>query len=125
MSARLFYDKDCSLEPLRDKTMVFVGFGNQGRAQANNLRDTLDAEDFSSWEILIANQDDSYKASADKDGFSYTSDWADAASRADVLFLLVPDQVYLIRHYIYVIDAKLICDFRYNRNSLMNRSRQR
>lgn len=73
--------------------MVFIGFGNQGRAQANNLRDTLDAEDFSSWEILVANQEDSYAGAADKDGFNYTSDWADAAAKADVLFLLVPDQV--------------------------------
>lgn len=95
MSARLFYDNDCSLEPLKNKTMVFVGFGNQGRAQANNLRDTLDSEDFSNWEILVANQQDSYAANADKDGFSCTTDWADAAARADVLFLLVPDQVFL------------------------------
>jgi len=37
MPARLFYDKDCSLEALRDKTIVFIGYGNQGRAQALNL----------------------------------------------------------------------------------------
>jgi len=37
MTARLFYDKDCSLEPLKSKTIVFVGYGNQGRAQALNL----------------------------------------------------------------------------------------
>jgi ketol-acid reductoisomerase len=37
MSARLFYDKDCSLELLKGKTVVFIGYGNQGRAQALNL----------------------------------------------------------------------------------------
>jgi hypothetical protein len=37
MSARLFYDKDCSLKPLEGKTIVFIGYGNQGRAQALNL----------------------------------------------------------------------------------------
>jgi len=37
MAARLFYDKDCSLEPLKSKTIVFIGYGNQGRAQALNL----------------------------------------------------------------------------------------
>ena len=37
MSARLFYDKDCSLEPIAGKTIVFIGYGNQGRAQALNL----------------------------------------------------------------------------------------
>jgi len=29
--------KDCPLEALRDKTIVFIGYGNQGRAQALNL----------------------------------------------------------------------------------------
>lgn len=37
MAARLFYDKDCSLEPLKGKTITFIGYGNQGRAQALNL----------------------------------------------------------------------------------------
>jgi len=37
MAARLFYDKDCSLEPLKGKTIVFIGYGNQGRAQALNM----------------------------------------------------------------------------------------
>ena len=37
MSARLFYDKDCSLELLKGKTVVFIGYGNQGRAQALNI----------------------------------------------------------------------------------------
>jgi len=37
MSARLFYDNDCPLEPLKGKTVVFIGYGNQGRAQALNL----------------------------------------------------------------------------------------
>jgi hypothetical protein len=37
MSPRLFYDKDCSLEQLKGKTVVFIGYGNQGRAQALNL----------------------------------------------------------------------------------------
>ncbi len=93
MSARLFYDKDCSLEPLANKTVVFIGYGNQGRAQALNLRDTLKAENLTSTKILIANQNDSYASTAEEDGFGYTTDWADAASQADVLFLLVPDQV--------------------------------
>lgn len=93
MAARLFYDHDCSLEPLKNKTIVFVGYGNQGRAQALNLRDTLNSEFRSSWEIIIANQEDSYATTAEKDGFGYTTNWAEAAAKADVLFLLVPDQV--------------------------------
>ena len=37
MPAWLFHDKDCPLEALRDKTIVFIEYGNQGRTQALNL----------------------------------------------------------------------------------------
>jgi Acetohydroxy acid isomeroreductase, NADPH-binding domain len=100
MSARLFYDKDCSLAPLSNKTIVFIGYGNQGRAQALNLRDTLKSENLSSLpKIVIANNKDSYANKADEDGFGFTSDWSKAAVEADVLFLLVPDQVLLTGGY--------------------------
>ena len=41
MTTRLFYDKDCDLSNLTGKTIVFIGYGNQGRAEALNLRDTF------------------------------------------------------------------------------------
>jgi ketol-acid reductoisomerase len=111
MSARLFYDMDCSLDPLKGKTIVFVGYGNQGRAQALNLvsessvllndlrlimeqHDTVKFENLSpAPKIVIANNEDSYSINANEDGFGFTTDWNKAASEADVLFLLVPDQV--------------------------------
>ena len=94
MTARLFYDKDCPLDALEGKTVVFLSYGNQGRAQALNLRDTFKAEQSSNApKIVIANNEDSYEETAKKDGFEPTSNWADAASQADVLFILVPDEV--------------------------------
>jgi ketol-acid reductoisomerase len=97
MTARLFYDKDCSLDPLAEKTVVFLGYGNQGRAQALNLRDTFKAEQaVKPPRIVIANQEDSFAETATKDGFDPTSSWADAAAVADVVFLLVPDQVSIL-----------------------------
>jgi ketol-acid reductoisomerase len=94
MTARLFYDKDCSLEPLAEKTVVFLGYGNQGRAQALNLRDTFKAESgLKAPKIIIANNQDSYAETAKEDGFDPTTSWTDAAAQADVLFLLVPDEV--------------------------------
>ncbi|KAI9656130.1 MAG: hypothetical protein M1831_004701 [Alyxoria varia] len=94
MATRLFYDKDCSLDALSGKTILFVGYGNQGRAQAQNLRDTCKTGQLASPpKIVIANHKDEYAATADEDGFGSTTDWASAAAQADVLFLLVPDQV--------------------------------
>jgi len=94
MSARLFYDKDCSLASLAGKTIVFIGYGNQGRAQALNLRDTLKNESLSpAPKVVIANRKDTYASQAEEDGFGFTTDWAQAAAEADVVFLLVPDEV--------------------------------
>jgi hypothetical protein len=118
MPARLFYDADCPLDPLKGKTLVFVGYGNQGRAQALNIvgkpvwqetrgtsvhprltlrqRDTLKSESISPPpRIVIANNKDSYSSAAEEDGFGFTADWRSAAAEADILFLLVPDQVGL------------------------------
>ena len=39
MSATVYYDKDANLEVLRPKTIAIVGYGSQGHAQAQNLRD--------------------------------------------------------------------------------------
>ncbi|KAF2455858.1 IlvN-domain-containing protein [Lineolata rhizophorae] len=94
LQIREFYEKDCPLDVLDGKTAVFVGYGNQGRAQALNLRDTIESSKFSTPpKIVVANENDRYAAQAEKDGFGYTSDWAAAAAQADILFLLVPDHV--------------------------------
>ena len=37
---KIYYDKDVDLEPLRNKTIAVIGYGNQGEAQAKNLRDS-------------------------------------------------------------------------------------
>jgi ketol-acid reductoisomerase len=39
MSAKIHYEKDASFTPIEGKTIVFIGYGNQGRAQCMNLRD--------------------------------------------------------------------------------------
>jgi ketol-acid reductoisomerase len=43
--------------------------------------------------IVIANNKDDYGSQAEEDGFEVTSDWESIAKEADILFLLVPDQV--------------------------------
>ncbi|KAI5121258.1 hypothetical protein M0805_002303 [Coniferiporia weirii] len=88
-AAKIYYDSDADLSLLDGKTVVFLGFGNQGAAQAQNLRDSGIPND----NILIANREDSYVEDAKSKGFNITHDFAKAAEVADVLFLLVPDQV--------------------------------
>jgi len=88
-SAKIYYDSDADLSLLTGQKIVFLGFGNQGAAQAQNLRDSgIPNED-----ILIANREDSYAEDAKAKGFLVEHDFKKAASVADVLFLLIPDQV--------------------------------
>ena len=37
---KVFYEEDCNLELLRDKHVGIIGFGSQGHAHAQNLRDS-------------------------------------------------------------------------------------
>ncbi|TFY67130.1 hypothetical protein EVJ58_g1822 [Rhodofomes roseus] len=88
-SAKIYYDQDADLNVLKDKTIVFLGFGNQGAAQAQNLRDSGIPNE----QILIANRPDSYAEDAKAKGFKVEHDFVKAAKAADVVFILVPDQV--------------------------------
>jgi len=80
-----YYDPDASLEVLRHRTLGIIGYGNQGRAQALNLRD-------SGLEVMIGGLRDETASQAERDGFAVRS-VAEVAERADVLALLIPDEV--------------------------------
>jgi ketol-acid reductoisomerase len=83
--ARIYHDEDATLEPIAGKTMAVLGYGNQGRSQALNLRD-------SGLPVVVGNVDDDYRKTALADGFAPVS-IREAAARGDALFLLVPDEV--------------------------------
>ena len=36
----VYYDKDAKLDLIKDKTIAVIGFGSQGHAHANNLKDS-------------------------------------------------------------------------------------
>ena len=40
MAATIYYDKDADLTALKGKTVAIIGYGSQGHAQAQNLRDS-------------------------------------------------------------------------------------
>jgi len=81
---KIYFQKDASLSPLKDKTMAIIGYGNQGRAQALNLRDN-------GITVVVGNREDSYRKMALEDGFETVS-IADAAQRGDYVFILTTDE---------------------------------
>jgi ketol-acid reductoisomerase len=83
--AKCFLEADASLDPLRGRTVAVIGYGNQGRSQARNLRD-------SGIDVIVGNRDDEYRAAIANDGFEIL-DIVAASSRADVLMLILPDEV--------------------------------
>jgi ketol-acid reductoisomerase len=85
MSTPIYYDKDAELSIVRAKQLAFIGYGNQGAAQAQNLRDSGVSQ------ILIGNRDDSYKERAVADGFQVVS-IPEATAWGDAVFLLIPDE---------------------------------
>ncbi|QGP93119.1 Ketol-acid reductoisomerase [Neomoorella glycerini] len=82
---RIYYDQDADLSYLKDKTVAIVGYGNQGRSQALNLRD-------SGINVIVGNTRDRAWDQAKEDGFE-TYPVAEAVERADVIALLVPDEI--------------------------------
>jgi ketol-acid reductoisomerase len=81
----IYHDEDADLGVLAGRQIVVIGYGNQGRAQALNLRD-------SGLHVLIGNRDDDYARRAREDQFQVLPIEA-AASQADLLMLLIPDEV--------------------------------
>jgi ketol-acid reductoisomerase len=86
MGATVFRDQNAKPTVLRDRRVAFLGYGNQGAAQAQNLRDSGVSN------IRVGNRDDPYAEQARADGFEVTS-LADAAAWGDVVFLLIPDEI--------------------------------
>ena len=82
----VYYDDDADITPLKERTVAIIGYGNQGRAQALNLRDS-GVED-----VIVGNRKDDSWGRAREDGFPVYG-VAEAASRAEVVFMLVPDEI--------------------------------
>jgi ketol-acid reductoisomerase len=78
----IFHDGDADVAELKGAKVAVVGYGNQGRSWALNLRD-------SGLEVMACVRADATRQQAEADGFAAFD--LEAASEADVLCLLVPD----------------------------------
>ncbi|GEL19946.1 NAD(P)-binding domain-containing protein [Pseudonocardia asaccharolytica] len=85
MRARTYYDSDTDLGVLAGRTVAVIGYGNQGCAQAQNLRD-------SGIRLIVGNRHDDYRERAVRDGFEVL-DIDEAARAGQVVLLLIPDEV--------------------------------
>ena len=83
--ARVYYDADADLGVLAGKVVAIIGYGNQGRAQALNLRD-------SGIKVVVGGLADATLAQAKEEGFP-TMSAAEAAAAGDIICLLIPDEV--------------------------------
>jgi ketol-acid reductoisomerase len=81
----IFYDRDADLSNLEGKTVAILGYGSQGHAHALNLKD-------SGVEVVVGlREGSSSRADAEGEGLEVLG-VADAASRGDVVMILLPDE---------------------------------
>ncbi|MFE4710756.1 MULTISPECIES: ketol-acid reductoisomerase [Bacillales] len=84
MAVTTYYEQDAELSVLKGKTIAVIGYGSQGHAQAQNLRD-------SGLQVVIGLREGKSFNTAKNDGFEVLS-VAEAVSRADVVQILMPDE---------------------------------
>jgi ketol-acid reductoisomerase len=81
----IYYDKDADLGKLEGKTVAILGYGSQGHAHALNLKD-------SGVDVVVGLRPDSgSRAKAEEAGLEVL-DIAEAASRGDLVMILLPDE---------------------------------
>ncbi|QEH36372.1 Ketol-acid reductoisomerase [Aquisphaera giovannonii] len=86
MPALMYYDQDADLGLLKGKTVAIIGYGSQGHAQAQNLRD-------SGCNVVVGQRPGSANYDlAVRDGFKPVSA-AEAAEAGDLVNILLPDEV--------------------------------
>ncbi|HLT19202.1 MAG TPA: ketol-acid reductoisomerase [Thermomicrobiales bacterium] len=84
--ATVYYEADVDKELLADKTIAILGYGSQGHAHAQNLRD-------SGYNVVVGLYEGSKSwEKAEADGFTVMTS-EDAAKAADIVVMLVPDHI--------------------------------
>ena len=84
--AKMYYDQDADLDVLKKRTVAIVGFGSQGHAQAQNMRD-------SGVNVLVAELPGTANYDAAKNATFEPIAAAEAAKQADIIQILVPDEL--------------------------------
>lgn len=83
--AKVYYEQDVTENALEGKQIAVIGYGSQGHAHAQNLRDN-------GQNVLIGIREGNSAKRARNDGFEVLS-VADAAKKADIVMILLPDEI--------------------------------
>jgi ketol-acid reductoisomerase len=86
MSAKIYYDQDADLSVLKGKTIAILGYGSQGHAQAQNLRD-------SGCDVIIGQRPGSKNYDLAKSHKFEPVSVDEATKKADLVNKLLPDEV--------------------------------
>lgn len=81
----IYYDKDCDLSIIKGMKVTIVGYGSQGNAHANNLKD-------SGVDVTVALREGSASAAKAESAGLTVKNTADAVSEADLVMILTPDE---------------------------------
>jgi ketol-acid reductoisomerase len=81
----IYYDKDCDLSIIKSKQVAIIGYGSQGHAHANNLKD-------SGVDVVVGLRPDSTSVAKAKNSGLTVKDIPDAIQGADVVMILAPDE---------------------------------
>ena len=83
---QVYYDKDADLDIIKNKKVVIVGYGSQGHAHANNLKD-------SGGNVTVALRKESASWSKAEAAGLNVQEVAEAVTDADMVMILMPDEL--------------------------------
>jgi len=84
--AKTWKDSDISLDPIKDQTIAIIGYGIQGDAQANNLKD-------SGLKVIVGLKEGGSSWNKAKDDGHEVMSVVEACKKADIIHILIPDMV--------------------------------
>jgi len=90
--ARIYYDSDCNLKLLEGKVVGILGYGSQGHAHAQNLRD-------SGCQVLVAEAEGTPGWKSAKDAGFKVLGATEVAKEADIIVMLLPDNLHRDVYY--------------------------
>ncbi len=108
---KMLRDEDADLSFIQDKTVAIIGYGNQGRAQSLNLRD-------SGISVVVGAIRDATSRMAEEDGLK-VFEIREAVEQADVIALLIPDEIQpkvYEEHIAGALSAGKLLDFAHGYN---------